>query len=102
MDEPQETILDDEPKVKNYKPWHFPVVSVLGLLLVAGLAFGAWWYVTEGQPKTDPAKAVITQKTGDEKDLDDIKSDLENDTDLDTTDIDKELSELSAIDLTGI
>ena len=102
MDETQETILDDEPKVKNHKSWHFPIVIILGLILVAGLAFGVWWYVTEGQPKTEPAKAVVTKKTGDEKELEDIKTELEEDSDLDTSDIDKELSELNAIDLTGI
>lgn len=75
-------------------------VGILGVVLVAVLGVGVYYYIAGTKaPVTVETKAPV--KTQDEKDLDEIKTEL-NDKTLETTDLDAEVSELNSLDLSGV
>lgn len=84
------------------KKWQTITIIVVGLLLVAGLAGGTYWYIAgQKMPAEIKASDKPTTKSQEDKDLDAVKSDLEGD-DLDMTELDNISTELESIDLSEV
>ena len=84
------------------KKWQTVTIIIVGLFLVVGLTGGTYYFIA-GQKMPAEIKATNkpTTKSQEDKDLDSVKSDLEND-DLDMTELDNVSSELESIDLSEV
>lgn len=85
------------------KRWQILTLVIVGILLVGGLG-GGTYYLIAGQQMPDQIKATnkTTTKSEDEKELDSVKTEVDQDSDLDMTELDSVTSELEAIDLSEV
>lgn len=84
------------------KKWQVITIIIVGLLLVGGLSWGTYYFIA-GQKMPEEIKATNkpTTKSDEEKELDSVKTEVEND-DLDMTELDNVSAELDSIDLSGV
>lgn len=81
--------------------WQVTAVSVLSFVLVLSVTT-ATYFLISGKPGEKQVTTVKNTQTVVEKDLAGVKTDLENDNDLDLADLDTTLTELETLDLTGV
>jgi hypothetical protein len=95
--------MKKEVKKHEVKRWEiYTIIGIVAAVVALGI-FGSAYYVLNvagEQTATTPTDTVA--RTTEEKDLTEIKTDLDKDTALEMTDIDNDLKELELIDFSGV
>lgn len=92
-----------EMKKHEIKRWEiYTIIGIVAAVVALGI-FGATYFVLNvAGEQTTVSNVDTVARTAEEKDLSDIKTDLDKDIALDMTDVDNELKDLELIDLSGI
>lgn len=80
----------------------YTIIGIVAVVVGLGMA-GAFYYVTNvaGEQAAVTSSESVS-RTAEEKELAELKTEIEDDDALETADIDEDLKDLEAIDLSGV
>lgn len=82
------------------KKWQLWTILVIALVAIAAGSVGAYFWLTRDNQTTPTVEAQIQSR--EQKELEEVKGDLEASDDLDTGEVDDAVKEIESVDLTGV